>query len=146
MADIGVERYHCLDLMNYDHSKHAHEYLVSLICTLEKVGGNHPLVACFIRELHPHRHLNWVVETAHFWHLRTSIDPSNSPIPPGEFFKNACKSYNRRLALGIPINPPASSRNLYRLPNSTSCRFVMLTFCDFFLQGMGSVDIAKRIA
>lgn len=107
--DTGRPRYHCLDnAIATDRSVESMRLirtLWGLHAMLERVAGSGAAVRMLehsLRLLDPYRDCAWVVEKAHFWHLRESIDRETDVNTPASFISRAFTAFANRLALGMP--------------------------------------------
>ena len=115
ISEVGKLRWHCIDSANIDHSIETHQQLIDIRNALRrKFTGNEENIQYSLNLwelIDPYEDKEWIQETAHFWHLRTSID-EDLVISPGLFFINACKSYANRPALGIPNSKLISNESI----------------------------------
>ena len=158
VTDIGVERWHCIDLQSVDHSITSHEQLRRLRELIRSKFSNNieniQESLDLLNRIDPNENCEWIKETAHFWHLRTSIDVEDD-ISPGEFFKNACRSYNHRPALGIP-NPneithplvPQHSSPLASAMNmefTSSCGYLWLSYTQIYSLALSVAHVLQSL-
>lgn len=133
-TEIGKPRMHCIDKQNIDHSMISHKQITTIRSKLnEKLSSSDKTklqkIINLLNIIDPYENLLWIEENAHFWHLRTSID--ENPVTPGEFIKNACSSYQNRIALGIPKENNQIHPRLQKSPFVQAASMNFIDYDDF---------------